>query len=259
MTQPLDGPPASPEPQSDSVSPDDANQGRDRASTVSDSASNGVSASSAAVNPLPMVETAFLASTASLIWLVNYYFPVGPLLRIFFPVPIAVVYLRWGYRAAWMSALVSGLLLSVLMGPPRSLLFFIPYGLLGVQLGSMWRRRSNWYASIGIGALIGSFGFFFRLWLLSLLLGEDLWIYITTQVTQFIQWGSSQLVNLGLLGITALSDPSVQVVQIVMLAMVLVSNVIYIFTVHLAAWLLLERLRIPIPSPPQWVQVLLDE
>jgi uncharacterized protein YybS (DUF2232 family) len=51
----------------------------------------------------------------------------------------------------------------------------------------------------------------------------------------------------------------VQVVQIVMLAMVLVSNVIYIFTVHLAAWLLLERLRIPIPSPPQWVQVLLDE
>ncbi|HEY9861167.1 MAG TPA: hypothetical protein V6D16_16825, partial [Candidatus Obscuribacterales bacterium] len=58
--------------------------------------------------PLAMVETAFLASTASLIWLVNYYFPMGPLLRIFFPVPIALVYLRWGHRAAWMSALVSG-------------------------------------------------------------------------------------------------------------------------------------------------------
>src|SRR4028119_2383198 len=46
--------------------------------------------------PLAMVETAFLASTSSLIWLINYYFPLGPLLRMFFPIPIALVYLRWG-------------------------------------------------------------------------------------------------------------------------------------------------------------------
>jgi hypothetical protein len=48
-----------------------------------------------AVVTLRMVETAFLASTASLIWLINSYFPLGPVLRIFFPVPIALVYLRW--------------------------------------------------------------------------------------------------------------------------------------------------------------------
>ena len=79
-----------------------------------------------AVAPLEMVETAFLASAASLIWFINFYFPLGPLLRIFFPVPIALVYLRWGSRAAWMAALVSGLLLSVLMGPTRSILFVMP-------------------------------------------------------------------------------------------------------------------------------------
>src|SRR6476469_8869139 len=107
--------------------------------------------------PLRLVETAFLASTASLIWLINYYFPLGPLLRIFFPIPIALVYLRWGHRASWMSALVSGLLLSVLMGPTRSILFFIPYGLMGVQLGALWTRGSNWLLSIGIGGLIGTF------------------------------------------------------------------------------------------------------
>ncbi len=67
--------------------------------------------------PLRMVETAFLASTASLIWFINFYFPLGPVLRIFFPVPIALVYLRWGKRAAWMAAVTSGLLLAVLMGP----------------------------------------------------------------------------------------------------------------------------------------------
>ena len=72
---------------------------------------------------LEMVETAFLASTGSLIWLINYYFPLGPILKMFFPIPIALVYLRRGFRASWMAALVSVLLLSVLMGPTRSIIF----------------------------------------------------------------------------------------------------------------------------------------
>jgi len=200
--------------------------------------------------PLAMVETAFLASTASLIWLVNYYFPMGPLLRIFFPVPIALTYLRWGHRAAWMSALVSGLLLSVLMGPTRSILFFIPFGLLGVQLGALWRRRANWFISISIGTLIGTFGFFFRIWLVSLLLGDDLWAYITTQITELVEWG---FVKLGLL-----IQPELALVQAIAAVMIVINNIVYLFVVHLAAWLLLERLGNPIPAPPKWVQVILD-
>jgi uncharacterized protein YybS (DUF2232 family) len=43
------------------------------------------------------------------------------------------------------------------------------------------------------------------------------------------------------------------------LAVVLCSDFIYLFTVHLAAWLLLERLGNPIPNPPRWVQVLMDD
>lgn len=200
--------------------------------------------------PLVMVETAFLASTASLIWLFNYYFPLGPLLRIFFPVPIALVYLRWGNRASWMSALVSGLLLSVLMGPTRSILFLIPYGLMGVQLGALWRRRSNWLFSVGIGAVIGSFGFFFRFWLLSILLGEDLWVYLMAQITQLAEWA---FVKLGLLVV-----PNLFLIQAIALGMVVLNNIVYVFVVHLVALLLLDRLGNPIPRPPNWVQVLLD-
>ena len=47
-----------------------------------------------------MVETAFLASAASLVWLINYYFPLGPVLKIFLPIPIALIYLRRGNRAS---------------------------------------------------------------------------------------------------------------------------------------------------------------
>jgi uncharacterized protein YybS (DUF2232 family) len=84
---------------------------------------------------LAMVETAFLASTASLIWLINYYFPLGPVLTIFFSIPIALVYLRWGHRSALKGVIVAGLLLCVLMGPTRSIVFLMPYGLLSLQLG----------------------------------------------------------------------------------------------------------------------------
>ena len=200
--------------------------------------------------PLMMVETAFLASTASLIWLVNYYFPMGPLLRIFFPVPIALVYLRWGRRSAWMGALVSGLLLSVLMGPTRSILFVIPFGLLSVLLGGLWKRGVGWSVSIGLGAIVGSVGFFFRFWLLSLLLGEDLWLYVTTQVTELIEW---VFVKLGVLAV-----PSLALIQAIATGMIVVNNIIYLFVVHLIALLLLDRLGNPIPRPPNWVQVLID-
>lgn len=209
--------------------------------------------------PLVMVETAFLASTAGLLWLVSYYLSIGPWMRILFPVPIALAYLRWGNRASWMAAIVSGLLLSVLMGPYLSILFFIPYGLLGVQLGAMWKRHSPWFPSIATGTLISTFGFFFRIWLLSIFLGEDLWAYLTNRIADFIQLVLSRFVEWGLLGLDVLGQTNLTAVQLVTVAVVLCSDFVYLFTVHLAAWLLLERLGNPIPDPPHWVQVLMEE
>lgn len=201
-------------------------------------------------SPLAMVETAFLASTASLIWLINYYFPLGPLLRIFFPVPMALVYLRRGARASWMSAVVSGLLLTVLMGPTRSILFVVPYALQGVLLGVLWRRRASWGVAIFLGTLIGSFGVFFKVWLLSILLGEDLWIYFTVQVTEFLNWVFDK--------VGWLVQPDLSVVQAIAVVMILINSAVYMLVVHLGALLLLDRLGNPIPRPPRWIQVILD-
>ena len=200
--------------------------------------------------PLAMVETAFLASTASLIYFINFYFPLGPLLRIFFAIPVAIVYLRWSARAGWMAAGVSGLLLAVLMGPIPSLLYVMPYGVMGVLLGAAWRRRSPWIVSVALGTLLGAIGFFFRFWLMSIWSGRDLWVYLIVEVTELAEWIFDKL---GLL-----LQPSMLVIQVLALALVLVSNLVYLFVVHLVAWLLLDRLGNPIPRPPRWVQVLMD-
>lgn len=197
-----------------------------------------------------MVETAFLASTASLVWLINFYFPVGPILKIFFPIPIALIYLRRGNRASWMAAIVSSLLLLVLMGPTRSVFFLMPYGLMGVILGTCWQRRLSWLVSIASGAVIGSLGLFFRFWLNSILIGENLWVYVITQITNLLDWVFFQL------GI--LAQPNFALIQTLAIVSVLIQNLVYLFAVHLVALMLLDRLDNPIPRPPEWVRVLLD-
>lgn len=204
----------------------------------------------ASTNTVVMVETAFLASAASLVWLINFYFPVGPVLKIFFPIPIALIYLRRGNRASWMTAIVSGLLLMVLMGPTRSIFFLMPYGLMGVLLGACWQRRLSWLFSIALGATIGSLGLFFRFWLNSILVGENLWVYVITQITQIADWLFFQL------GI--LAQPNFILIQTLAFGLIIINNLVYLFAVHLVALMLLDRLDNPISRPPEWVRILLD-
>ncbi|MBJ7898866.1 MAG: DUF2232 domain-containing protein [Cyanobacteria bacterium RI_101] len=199
---------------------------------------------------LAMVESAFFASAASLIWLINYYFPLGPLLRIFFPLPLALIYLRWGARTTWKGVIAAGLLLSVLMGPTRSIVFVIPFGLISLQLGFCWRRRAPWEFSILTGALIGAFGFFFRFWLFSILLGENLWRYVIAQVTGLLDWLFLRL--------NILAQPDPALVQGGAVVAVLFNSLIYLFAVHLAALLVFDRIGNPIPRPPRWLKVILD-
>lgn len=200
--------------------------------------------------PLPMVETAFLASATALIWYINTYFPLGPLLRIFFPIPTALIYLRWGNRSAWMSAWVTTLLITVLMGPPRSIQFLMPYGVVGVMLGGLWKRQVSWAISMGWSILVMAIGFFFQLNLLSLLVGTNLWIYINRQITGFLDW---VVIKLGLL-----LQPDVIVIQLFAVGLILLNAFLYILLVHLVAWLVFDRIGVSIPDPPLWLQTFLE-
>lgn len=199
---------------------------------------------------LVLVETAFLASAGSLIWLINSYFPIAQVLRIFFPIPTTLVYLRWGGRAAGMSVLISSLLLTVLVGPTRSILYAIPYGLMGLQLGFMWQRRANWLYSIVSGTIVFAIGIFFRVWVLSILLGEDLWVYLLDQFTALAEW---IFMKLGWLAV-----PSVSIIEAIAVGTIVLNSLIYAFGVHIVALLLMDRLGNAIPEPPEWIAILLD-
>jgi uncharacterized protein YybS (DUF2232 family) len=122
--------------------------------------------------------------------------------------------------------------------------------LMGVQLGACWRRRAGWLTSIALGALLDCLGIFFRFWLTSILLGEDLWVYTMARIRDLSEW---LFVQLGIL-----AEPSLLIIQLLAIGLILLNNFVYVFVVHLIALLLFERLGNPIPKPPAWVETLLD-
>ena len=201
-----------------------------------------------------LVETAFLSSTAALLWLVSVYLnPALPLVRLFFPLPVAIAVLRWNVRAGQMCLTVSTLLLTVLLGPTRSIIYLMPYGLLGLWLGWLWQRQQGWVYSVSTGSILSSLGLIFQLLLSSLLVGENLWALFTLQLTGFVNWLLD--VSLSWMGLHVVA--TVALVRLAIVGLVVVNSVIYVFTLHLVAALIVEKLGQALPPPPRWVQVLL--
>lgn len=196
-----------------------------------------------------LTETAYLAAATALLWIALYYLPVGsPLFRLALPLPLALLQLRQGWRCALEGVAVSGLLLVALMGPIRGPLVMCPYGALALWLGWCWRRRSSWWWSWGIGSVIGAAGFLVRVAVLSVLVGENLWVVITSAAAGLLE---RVLDWVGLGGSIDLLQ-----VQIAALVLVWIQNGIVVLALHAVAYWIFPRLQAPISEPPQALRAL---
>lgn len=190
-----------------------------------------------------MMDTAYLAAATALLWVALYYLPVGsPLFRLALPLPLTLLQLRHGWRCAVEGLLVTTLLLVALMGPIRGPLVLFPYGLLALWLGWGWRRRCSWWLTLTLGGLIGAAGFLVRVAVLSLLVGENLWVLITGAAAGVLE-RFSNLLGLG---------PGLDLMQVQAAAvlLVLLQNLIVVLCLHAVAYWIFPRLQAPISEPP---------
>ena len=195
-----------------------------------------------------LMDTAYLAAATALLWIALYYLPVGsPLFRLALPLPLALLQLRQGWRCAVEGVVVTALLLLALMGPIRGLLVLFPYGALALWMGWCWRRGASWWWSWGLGSLIGAAGFLVRVAVLSVLVGQNLWVVITSAAAGLMEKLASLIGHSG----------SVDLAQVQLLALVLVllQNVVVVLAMHAVAYWIFPRLKAPIPEPPQFLQV----
>ena len=193
---------------------------------------------------LRLVEGAYLAAATGLIWLALYYLPVGgALFRLALPLPLILLQLRRGNRSGAEGLLLSVLLLTALMGPLRGPLLLFPYGLLSLWLGWSWCRGISWWLSWSGGVVLGTAGFLVRVLVLSLLVGENLWVVITRAGSALLE----RLIAVLHLPIT----PGLTQVQLMALLLVVVQEVIYVLSLHALAYWIFPRLKSPIPEPPR--------
>ena len=193
---------------------------------------------------LRLVEGAYLAATTGLIWLALYYLPVGgALFRLALPLPLTLLQLRRGGRSGGEGLLLAVLLMTALMGPVRGPLLLFPYGMLAIWLGWCWGRGLSWWLSWSVGVVLGTLGFLVRVLVLSLLVGENLWVVITRAGAGMLD----RLITLLHLPLSA----DLANVQLMALLLVVVQEVIYVLSLHALAFWIFPRLRSSIPEPPR--------
>ncbi len=200
-----------------------------------------------------MVETSYLAAATSLIWLALYYLPIGgALFRLAMPLPLALLQIRRGVKSGVEGLTLAILLLTVLMGPVRGPLMLFPYGLLAFWLGWSWLNKISWWISWFVGVLIGTVGFLVRVFVLSLLVGENLWVIITRAGASLIER------CVGLLNIPL--TPEMSQVQLVAILLVVVQELVFVLSLHALAFWIFPRLKASMPDPPRLLNglILLD-
>ena len=192
---------------------------------------------------LNIIEPSYLASLSSLLWIALYYLPVGgALLRLILPLPLILLHLRRGTKIALDGIIIQILLLMILMGPVRGPLFLFPYGILAFWLGWCWLKAKSWWFSWILGIIIGAMGFSIRVFALSTLVGENLWIIITRASYSLIE-KLSVFFNIS-------SSPSLLTIQIVAILLIIFQEIVYVFTIHVISYSIFPRLKSRIPDPP---------
>ena len=201
-------------------------------------------------NALKIVESSYLAATTSLIWIALYYLPIGgAVFRLALPLPLALLQLRRGFKTGLEGVIICVMLLTVLMGPIRGPLVLFPYGFLSLWLGYSWYKRWNWLLSWSVGVVIGTMGFLVRVFVLSVLVGENLWVIITRAGAALIEKGID-IFNLSF-------TPDMTQVQLVALCLIIIQEIVYVLCLHALAYWIFPRLKSSMPEPPAFLENLI--
>ena len=200
---------------------------------------------------LKIVESSYLAAATALIWIALYYLPIGgAVFRLALPLPLALLQIRRGVKTGIEGVVICVMLLAVLMGPLRGPLVLFPYGLLSLWLGYSWKKGWNWWLSWSVGVLIGSMGFLVRVIVLSMLVGENLWVILTRAGSGLLE----KVIDTFNLSFT----PDMTQVQIVAILLIITQEIVYVLCLHALAYWIFPRLKSFIPEPPSLLENLIS-
>ncbi len=109
-----------------------------------------------------------------------------------------------------------------------------------------WQKGLNWWLSWFVGVSIGTAGFLIRVFVLSVLVGENLWVILTRAAAGLIEKGID-IFNLSF-------TPDMRQIQIVALCLIITQEIVYVLCLHALAYWIFPRLKSFIPEPPVFLE-----
>ena len=134
-----------------------------------------------------LVEGAIFAGVTALLGILYYYMQYLGIIAMVWPVPVIIVGYRNGLKASILSALSAGLIVSLVTQPLVGVGLLAGFGLPGILMGYMIKRRANPYAVVFLCGVVLSFTMVGQLILSLIASGIDLLNLSTSIDTTFKQ------------------------------------------------------------------------
>ena len=223
-----------------------------------------------------LVEGAIFAAITVVIGIIRFYIPIIALISIVWSVPTILIAFRHGFKVSILSAVVSSILVSILTQPIEGLGFFISFGVPGIIMGYLIKKKLKPEMTIFLTSIVLAICSVVSIYLGMLVVGID----ITKAYSQMfidMKTAYSEALNTmsGMMGLsheqilktTASFDKTLEMVKLILPGGIFMSGVFLSFLNFKLTKLVLKRINFfieditPYPRwrlPNKWMAVVLS-
>ncbi|PIM98577.1 hypothetical protein CDL12_28939 [Handroanthus impetiginosus] len=196
---------------------------------------------------LRLVECAMFAAVSGLAFLLSNSLAIEKYFACFFALPIVLSTMRWGIAAGRKTMVATTVLLFILSGPVKAITYLLLHGLLGFAMGTFWRLKTSWGASVFLCSLVRATGALSNVVIASYLIGENILALITINVHALV---TSILSSMGIIAV-----PSMNFIYLIFGILLLLNCGFFVFLLHLLYAIFFTRLGMKSELRlPKWLQ-----
>ncbi|CAA0828809.1 Unknown protein [Striga hermonthica] len=196
---------------------------------------------------LRLVECAMFAAVSALAFLLSNSLAIEKYFACFFALPIVLSTMRWGVGAGRKNMVATTVLLFILSGPVKAVTYLLFHGLLGLAMGTFWRLKTSWGASLFLCTIVRSIGSLGYVVIASYLIGENILALITINLHALVTYILSRF--------GCISVQSMNFVYFIFGVLLLLNSGVFVFVLHLLYALFFTRLGMKASLRlPKWLQ-----
>ncbi|CAA7036327.1 unnamed protein product [Microthlaspi erraticum] len=183
---------------------------------------------------LRLVECAMFAAVTGLVYFLSNSLAIENYFGCFFSLPIVISSIRWNIAGGRKTMVATVMLLFILSGPVKALTYFLTHGLVGLAIGSLWRKKASWRLSIFLCTMVRALGLIGYVLTSSFLIRENILAVITINIHASLSYVFTAM------GLNIM--PSMSLIYMIFGTVLLLNSGFFVLLLHLLYSVFLTRL-----------------